>query len=322
MDDAALYAAATAALDGAGETPAATPEAAPDPAAASSAKPDPAPATETPAADPAKPEGEDKPKPEVSADGRKTAADIRRELAEKKAQREAAKTQPPAAAPERAREETRAPTEAEMAHRLRVDPIGAIKALGFDPLEFFDTFRQAAKDPKVVAERAKQTDVAKGLDELRAELKAIKEANEAATLRESQAKSFESAKAEFLAVTESKAGDLHKYPLTAKLKPEFRMKRALAIARELQQDGITDTDDATLCRLVEADLTEELDGLLPANTPVEPTQPIDRGATAQEPAGKPKPTTLRNDLAAQRAGKPPELTDEERYAKALELLEE
>ena len=100
------------------------------------------------------------------------------------------------------------------------------------------------------------------------------------------------------------------------------MKRALAMARELEQDGITDTDDPTLCRLVEAELTEELDGLLPATPPVEPTKPIDRGATAQtDAAGKPKPTTLRNDLAAQRAGKPPQLSDEELYEAALRQIE-
>ena len=319
--------AAVAALEAPAPAPAPAPTEAPAPSTDPTPATEVAPAAPAPApADPvAAPTTEAKP-PEPAAPPvvEDEVAKIKRELDERRAQREAQK-QPDALTAIRAElAAAQAKIEAltQMGGRpdlaVNMKARGAVQALrdaGVDPLEFFETFRKEAKDPG--AFRA-QTEVQRAAAELEALKKRLDEGDQRTAAQQQAAQMAQQERA-YIELTNNGETFAH----LSKLPPDKRIKRSLDKANELARAGHDPAliDDLTLARLVDADIRDELrllTGTVPGVTTTTPA-PVTDGAKPQ-PA-KPPAASLTNDLASQSTGRDRQLSERERLAAAIAVME-
>lgn len=250
-------------------------------------------------------------------------AELRRQLDQRQARRHA-KQQETALAEQvktltaQLEELRRSPRGPDPVALLNSDPVGALRQLGIDPVEFYGRFREAAKDP----EKFRQQLGAKGAtDELTAKIGAIEESLKADRLQREQAQAVaqrRQAERAFVAHTD----DGTKYPHLSTFDPEERVAKGIAAAEYLWKAGYENVSDDVCARLAEETLKREYARLAAKmGGESKPMNPPGDGATDPKPGAQRASGTLSNQLAAQSTGATRKLSESERLQAAIRAME-
>lgn len=196
--------------------------------------------------------------------------------------------------------------------------VKAMEIVGLDPLEYFDKFKQVARDPAALdrarAQRAEADRLAKLEEQLGQQGKTLEQwkAEQAAKAEAAQWNAYVSM------VADPSTGT----PLLAKLPPADRVERTQRKIAQIHEqygaEAAAQISDVQLAKLVERDirsLRDLLAGIDPSATPT-PQVPATDGAR------QPATATLSNDLASQASGQTRPLSEEERVDAAIKLLKQ
>lgn len=194
--------------------------------------------------------------------------------------------------------------------------VEALRMVGIDPLEYFNRFKEVAKDPSVVRRKAQEKAEAeriaaleKKYEDLGKSQKERDEADREASLR-----------AQWNEYTRMVEKPESGTPLLAKLDPAERVRRTQDKIQWLHANDydVSQIDDRSLAKLVEADMRRLRDLL--AGTEASATMqhaPATDGVTTTTPTSA---TTLSNDLASQSTGRTKPLSEKERFAAAVSIM--
>lgn len=193
--------------------------------------------------------------------------------------------------------------------------VKALEIVGLDPLEYFDKFKQVARDPAALDRARAQRAEADRLAKLEEQL-----GQQGKTLEQWQADQAAKAEAAQWNAYVSMAGTVD--PILAKIpKQEIVERTQRKIAQLHEQYGAeaaAQVSDVQLAKLVAKDyrsLRDLLAGIDPGAVPTPQVPAIDG-------ARQPATATLSNDLASQASGQTRPLNEEERVDAAIRLLKQ
>jgi len=326
--------AAAVALLSAPEAPSSAPAPAPasEPAPAPAGEPAPAPTETAPAGEPAPaaapaPAGEPAPAPDDTAD-------LMQKLEARRAQRlerQAAPAADPVAriaqleqeisalkqAPQRA-----APTDFVALAREHGE-VEALRRVGIDPLEFYNRFKEVARDTSGgVLERRRAAEAeAERLAKLEADVGGVRTLLTEEQTRRQQVQQAAEAQAAWETYAGIVTREETKTPLLARLPTSKQQEHTQAKIAWLQRNNydVDLVDDVSLARLVEKDLRDMRERLL-AGTDAAPSSTKPPAAT-DKPNAQQGSTTLSNDVAATATGKRKPMTADERVREAIAVVE-
>lgn len=194
--------------------------------------------------------------------------------------------------------------------------VEAMRMVGIDPLEFFGRFKQVAKDPAAIQRQQNELEHANRMKEL-----AEQQAKLGKTLEQREADDRAKADREmwnsYVRMVETPESGT---PLLAKLPVLERVERTQKKIGWLQSNGypLDEIDDTQLAKLVEKDLRSLKDLLAGTDAGATTTTHVPATDGARPPTSS---ATLSNDLASQTTGGERLLSEKERTAQAIAVLQ-
>lgn len=198
--------------------------------------------------------------------------------------------------------------------------VEAVRRMGFDPLEFFDGFKNHARDPAAIKRQAEARAEAERLAKLEEKVEGIGKTREQ-QIAEAQVEADRQAWRNYVGmVDKAETGT----PLLAKLPPEERIEETQRAISWLQRNDydLDAIDDLGLAKITEQRLRKRQDLLAGTDASANATRtPAATDGAPKTTSPNTSATTLSNDLASQSTGRTVPMTEAQRLRAAIEVME-
>lgn len=199
--------------------------------------------------------------------------------------------------------------------------VEALRMIGVDPIEFYNRFKEVARDPASLERRRAEAAERERIAKLEEDLGTVRSTLTEAQQRRQQEIEAENARQAWANYNSLIVKPETNTPLLARLPSHKQQEVTQQKIAWLTRNGydVDLVDDVALARLVERDLRETREQLLAGTDAAASTTkpaPTDKPTSAQ-----PGTTTLSNDVAATNSGKRKPMTADERLAAAISIVQ-